>query len=259
MRKSKRRNHNNQRKLLCREKERKIIEEAKTTCPDQNAINLSNKDLSHAEQSLLRKGPSFIPTPTDIKWYNLRRDFDSFVNKLRYRVSKPAETSSINVNHTTNVSNLLVRQLGNSPIEAKSSNVNFRKEKTNISSLEVFIELVEKDLFKPSNYNKIKGNITTEERKALKSIQNDELRSYRLQDKGARFVVLDNKDYVEKIEYRLGRSSFDELDHDPSSSFSEKVNLWIQKWTENKVLDKSWSKFIEPSFVAPGKMYERKY
>ena len=133
-RKSKRRHHNNQRKLLYREKERKIIEEAKTACPDQNAINLSNKDLLHAEQSLLRKGPSFIPRPTDINWYNLRRDFDNFANKLRYQVLKPAETSSIKVNHTTNISNSLVRQLGNPPIEAKSSNVNFRKEKANISS-----------------------------------------------------------------------------------------------------------------------------
>ena len=201
---------------------------------------MSNKELSYAEQSLLRKGPSFKPTPAYINWYSLRRDFDSFVNKLRYRVSKPAETNSINVNHTKNISNSLVRQLGNPPIGAKSSNVNFRKEKTNISSLEAFIELVGKDLFKPSNYNKIKGNITTEERKALKTIQNDELRSYRLQDKGSRFVVLDNQDYVEKIDYQLGRSSFEELDHDPSKLFSEKVNLWIQKWTENKFLDKSW-------------------
>ena len=168
-RKSKRRHHNNQRKLLYRKKERKIIHKAKTTCPDQNAINLSNKDLSPAEQSLLRKGSSFIPTPTDINWSNLRRNFDSFVNKLRYRVSKPAETSSINVNHTSNISNSLVRQLGNPPIEAKSSNVNFNKEKTNISSLEAFIELLEKDLFKPSNYSKIKGNITTEEEKANKT------------------------------------------------------------------------------------------
>ena len=63
-RKSKRRHHNNQRKLLYREKERKIIEGGKTTCPNQNVINLSKKDLS--EQSLLRKGPSFKPTPTDI-------------------------------------------------------------------------------------------------------------------------------------------------------------------------------------------------
>ena len=76
-----------------------------------------------------------------------------------------------------------------------------------------------------------------------------------MQDKGSRFVVVDNQDYIEKIEYQLGRSSFEELDHYLSKLFSEKVNLWIQKLTENKVLDKSWSKFIEPSFVAPGKMY----
>ena len=115
------------------------------------------------EKSLLRKGPSFIPTPTDTNWYNLRRNFDSFVNKLRYRVSKPAETNSINVNHTTNISNSLVHQLGNPPIEAKSSNVNFRKEKTNISSLEAFIDLVEKDLFKP-------GNVTYRRNKNLKEL-----------------------------------------------------------------------------------------
>ena len=194
-----------------------------------------------------------ISTPTDINQYSLRRDFDSFVNKLRYRVSKPAETNSINVNHTKNTSNSLVRQLGNPPIGAKSSKVNFRKEKTNISSLEAFIDLVGKDLFEPSNYNKIKGNITTEERKALKTIQNDELRSYRLQDKVSRFVVLDNQDYVEKIDYQLGRSSFEEFDDDPSELFSEKVNLWIQKWTENKVSDKSWINLLNHQLYLQGK------
>ena len=187
---------NNQPKLLYQVKERKIIEEAKATCPDQSVINLSNKDLSHAEQSLLRKSASFIPTPMDMNCYNLGCDFNSLVNKLRYSVSKPAETSSINVNHTTNILNSLVRQLGNPQIEAKSSNVNLSREKTNISSLEAFIELVEKDLSKPPNYSKIKRNTTREERKSLKSIQNDELRSYRLQDKGSRFVVLDNQDYA---------------------------------------------------------------
>ena len=174
---------------------------------------------------MLRNSTSSIPTPTDINWYSLKRDFDIFVNKIRYRVSKPTETSSINVNNTTNISNSLVRHFGNLPIETKSTNVNFRKEKTKINSLEVFIELAEKDLFKPSNYNKIKGNITTEERKALNTIQNDELRSYRLQDKESRFVVLHKQDYVEKIDCQLQRSSFEELDHNPSKLFSEKVNL----------------------------------
>ena len=55
----------------------RMIEEAKTTSPEQNAINLSSKVLSPSEKSLLKKGPSFAPTPTDINWSNLRQDFDS--------------------------------------------------------------------------------------------------------------------------------------------------------------------------------------
>ena len=66
-----------------------------------------------------------------------------------------------------------------------------------------------------------------------------------VEDKGSRFVILENQDYVERIEYQLGIGLFEELDHDPSNLFSEKVNLWIQKRKENKVLDKNWSKFIE--------------
>ena len=122
-------------------------------------------------------------------------------------------------------------------------------------SLETFIELVEKDFFQPYNYNKVKSNITKGERNALKNIQHSELRSYCIQDKGSRFVVLDNEDYIKKINYQLVRSSFEELDYDPSKTFSERVNLWIQKWTRNNVLCKTWQKFVEPSHVTPGKMH----
>ena len=44
-------------------------------------INLSTQELTDAEKSLLRKGPSFIPNPTDINWFNLKRDFDNFVKQ----------------------------------------------------------------------------------------------------------------------------------------------------------------------------------
>ena len=41
---------------MYREKERGTIDEAKTTNPEQNAINLSSKVLFPAEISLLKKG-----------------------------------------------------------------------------------------------------------------------------------------------------------------------------------------------------------
>ena len=81
--------HNSERKTIYREKERRMIEEAKKTSLEQNAINLSSKVLTPAEKSLYtKKGPSFVSTPTDINWCNLQQGFDSFVNKLCFHALK---------------------------------------------------------------------------------------------------------------------------------------------------------------------------
>ena len=83
--------------------------------------------------------------------------------------------------------------------------------------------------------------------KALKNIQIDSTPSYRIQDKVSRFVILDNDDYIEKIDYQLRRSSFIELNDDPSNDFEIKVIMWIEKWKRNGVLNDCWSRFIKPS------------
>ena len=88
----------------------------------------------------------------------------------------------------------------------------------------------------------------------MKNIQRDSTRSYRIQDKGSQFVVLHNDDYMEKIDYQL-RSSFSELNDDPSNHFEINVIMWIEKWKRNGVLNDSWSRFIKPSNSTPGKMY----
>ena len=56
--------------------------------------------------------------------------------------------------------------------------------KKNINSFKTCcISLVGKDLLKSSNYNKVRGYITTYKLKALKSIQTNNLRSNGLVDK----------------------------------------------------------------------------
>ena len=152
-RKTKRRRHNNERKTIYREKERGMIEEVKPTSPEQNTINLSSKVLSPAEKSLLKKGPSFAPTPTDINWCNLLQDFDSFVNKLRFHALK-TEKNHVEDTPTSTALSVETFQLVNPPVKAKSPSINFRREKTNVSSLETFIELVEKDPFQLATITK---------------------------------------------------------------------------------------------------------
>ena len=123
----------------------------------------------------------------------------------------------------------MISQFGNQPRSKSRSHVNYRKDKTNINSLETFIELVENDIFKPDNYRRIKSNITKEEREALKNIQRDSTWSHIIQDKVLRFFILDNDDYIEKIDYQLRKSSLSELNHDPSNDFEINVIMWIEK------------------------------
>ena len=74
----------------------------------------------------------------------------------------------------------MIFQFGNPPPSKSRAHVNYRKDKKNINSLETFIKLVENDIFKSDNYRSIKSNITKEEREALKNIQRDSIRSYRI-------------------------------------------------------------------------------
>ena len=60
------------------------IRKAKEEIPDQNAINLSLKLLTTPQKSILAKGPSFIPTPNYFNWLSVRKEWDSFINQLRY-------------------------------------------------------------------------------------------------------------------------------------------------------------------------------
>ena len=52
----------------------------------------------------------------------------------------------------------------------------------------------------------------------------------RLQDKGSRFVILNQTDYIDKVESNLGDGSFDLLPSDPSLAYYQIVKDWGTKW-----------------------------
>ena len=77
----------------------------------------------------------------------------------------------------------------------------------------------------------------------------------RVQDKGSRFVVLDNEDYIKKVEDQINRSSFHRLEYDPTKSFEVKVNTWVEKWSQMNILDQKWKSYIQTECSTSGKMY----
>jgi len=62
----------------------------------------------------------------------------------------------------------------------------------------------------------------------------------RLQDKGNRFVIVNKITDKQKAKEQIDRSSFVELDHDPTRIHIEKVRNWAEKWREKGEISKEW-------------------
>ena len=218
-------------------RKKKELAKIKKNLPNQNAINLTNIQLSQHQQSLSKKDPSFTPTLKDVNWFNLRQDTNQLRTKFNQAIDKSTEK---NTNITTNNRSNNTRDKSNNneqvPRKKYKTNNLYGSKETKNKHLETFIDTIEKQLFEPKNIKCVRSNLTYEERKALAELKSMENTVVRIQDKGSRFVLLTNEDYENKVEHQIARSSFKELPSDPSQEFERKVKLWIDKWQSNKTL-----------------------
>ena len=84
----------------------------------------------------------------------------------------------------------------------------------------------------------------------MKSWNNKVIRA--AQDKGSRFVVLGTNSCIKKVEHQIN-SSFDTFDAKASPKFKEKLNNWLEKWSDN--IPDEWKEFIRPDNCDNGEMY----
>ena len=108
--------------------------------------------------------------------------------------------------------------------------------------------IVTKDLKK-----KHKSNLSFAERKALTEIKHDKNISIYPFDKGTRFVVIQEKYAIQKIEEHIGKSKM--IDHDPAPTFLNKFQKELAKLRkENKFDNKTYFK-LYPSDAIPPRRY----
>ena len=62
----------------------------------------------------------------------------------------------------------------------------------------LFLANVRRDLITPENIKQPRDNLSKKERAALKELKNSKV-VIRIQDKGSRFVLIDDKEYEEKM------------------------------------------------------------
>ena len=131
--------------------------------------------------------------------------------------------------------------------------------KSTIPEVETFLSLVQNEIFQNTVPNKTKDNLSRNERLELQNWRKNHLFNkdsnlvMRLQDKGNRFIIVDKDTDTQKAEEQIARSSFDKIDHDPTSSHVEIVTTWAQKWFSKGQISKEWKDFIINESAQPGK------
>ena len=222
------------------EKAFKLVEETSKYDP----IILIGHEIEQALVSLCSKGPSFVPTPTNVDWNEIQKSWLDFKRKLRWRsFFYGRETAS------------------NFGLEVEAPYKKLTKETplSKVPAIEVFLNSVEKDLFDVKNEKKVMDNLTLSERAALKQFRTTPVPERNLivrnQDKSNNFVFLDKDTDTCKVREQMDRGSFRILDHDISSETCSNILKWIERWGSRDLSERGIEFITEFNEPHPGVNY----
>ena len=164
---------------------------------NKDVINLSRRNLSQSEISLLSKGLEFVPSANKIDRAKLKRELEEYGRKLRlmWHFRNDGRTFSID------------------KFRPKSS-FNPRNKVTIIGT---YLSCLEERLLDIEIPSKRYKNLTKEEREALYSLRDDSTIIIKGAVKGSVVLVWDRKDYLKEAYKQLeDREVYKEVSNDPN-------------------------------------------
>ena len=206
-----------------------------------NPINLSDMNINEHQITVLRKGPSFCPSPKDVNWQLVHDDLETFEARLRTAVffleklDGPEESQER--------SHLLPQVPGNK---------NWRPPLSKYPELELFLSNIRKDILNPNSIKFTKDNLSKRERIALRKLKNSTT-VIRIQDKGSRFLLLSSADYEKKMFGHLNNElHYNRLQLDPTPKHISVVERWCSKWLQKGEISPEVAKWINNQKAKPG-------
>ena len=209
-----------------------------------NIMNLSDKPLSTACESALKKGLSFVPT-TDTDEFNTIIDFHKFFRSIRLReFFKNEKVGTTTILESTNVESTI-------PVNSNK----FRKKSTFIppkhrnASVDTYCRMVEqevKNTLKNKKEYKVYNNLTKEERDALNNLSKDTTLIVKNADKGGAIVIQNRSDYEKEINRQLiDEKHYKRLSGNPTTVFKNEIHQQLQVWFDNGQLTKKEYEFLK--------------
>ena len=205
---------------------------SQNTTDDLNlVVNLSDHQLSETEESLLKKGLSFCPTPkppdTGLVAVDLKR-FDRRCRLREFFSRKPSK-----------------EYVGLDSIFGPAST--FTPKEGEDVHLDAYLKLVETDIISNITHN-FKDNLSLGEREALTKLKNNKHITIKPADKGGAVVVMNTSEYIEKGKTQLSDTTYyTELNEDRTKVHINKIDLVLIEGRENNYISKRVKTALSPS------------
>ena len=165
----------------------------------KNVINLSQRQLTKSEISLLSKGLKFVPTPNRIDKAKLKQELEVFGRKLRLMW---------HFRNDERIFDCDTKFRPKSTFNPKNKDVIMEKYLSWLEEKLVDID-IPKDKF---------NNLSKEERDAIYSLKNDNSIVIKAVDKGSEVVVCDKEDYLKEAHDQFSDEKvYEEVNNDPST------------------------------------------
>ena len=100
-----------------------------------------------------------------------------------------------------------------------------------------------------------KGNISREEKKALKELREDQDRMVLTADKGVALVVMDRKDYQDKIEGLLATPAYRTITADPTNKLKAQLIQKLRRIKRETNMEEGMYRTMYPTSCTAPKFY----
>ena len=191
----------------------------------KNVVNLSRRNLTGSEISLLSKGFNFVPTSNTINKAKLKTELEALGRILRLKW------------HFRNEEN----EFDQDQFKPKSSFNPCNKD----AAIEIYISSLEEKLMKIEIPMNKYDNLTSKERQDLYDLKNDKNIVIKGADKGSAVVVWDREDCIKEAEKQIGDSDvYEKVPDDPEPLIST-MHKTIEKIRKRGDLKKESVKYFE--------------
>lgn len=181
----------------------------------------------------MSRGLKFTPTPMSNK-ADLIKDTDEFCRKLRLREFFGSENFEDEA--------LVRNKKGTVPQQNRDRN------------LENYIDCLKKEAESNNTVNPVKSNISKEEFKALKELQNDNSIVIKQSDKGGGIIIMDAEHYQQMVYDQLNdRNFYSKVDAKVDKKTFNKVCKLVDKFKDN--LHKNEADYLKNFEIIPSNFY----